>query len=116
LPFTNQLLVDEERLLDIIDRMRVAVPEELKDAQRIIDEQERLLGEAQSRVQNVLEERGLMSAVEAERERLLGEAEREAEAIRAGADAYAKQVLQDLEQQLSRWVITVQNGLRELKQ
>ena len=68
--------MDEERILDIIDRMRVAVPEELKQARRVIGEQERLIGEAQ---------------------------------------AHVRQVLEELEQRLSRLTASVQNGLRELQ-
>lgn len=107
--------MDEERILDIIDRMRVAVPEELKQARRVISEQDRLIGEAQSHVSQVLEEQGLMAAVEAERMRLLDQAERDAAVVRAGADDYARQVLEELEQRLTRLVASVQNGLRELQ-
>ncbi len=108
-------MVDEERILDIIDRMRVAVPEELKQAKRVIGEQERLLGEAHQRVQQVLEEQGLMVAVDAERERLIQQAEREAQVIRAGADEYAHQVLEELEQRLQKLIMSVQNGIKELR-
>jgi hypothetical protein len=107
--------VDEERILDIIDRMRVAVPDELKQARRVIAEQERLIGEAQSQVRQAMEEQGLLAAVEAERARLIEQAERDAAGIRAGADDYARQVLEELEQRLSRLVASVQNGLRELQ-
>jgi cell division septum initiation protein DivIVA len=113
--FSGRLLVDEERILDIIDRMRVAVPEELKQARRVIAEQERLIGEAQTQVRQAMEEKGLLAAVEAERERLIDQAERDAAGIRAGADDYARQVLEELEQRLSRLVASVQNGLRELQ-
>lgn len=112
--FSGRLLVDEERILDIIDRMRVAVPEELKQARRVIAEQERLIGEAQAHVRQAMEEQGLLAAVEAERERLLGLAERDAEATRKGADDYARQVLEELEERLARLSASVQNGLREL--
>jgi len=112
--FGNRLLVDEERILDIIDRMRVAVPEELKQARRVIAEQERLIGEAQAHVRQAMEEQGLLAAVEAERQRLLDLAERDAEATRKGADEYARQVLEELEQRLVRLSASVQNGLREL--
>jgi cell division septum initiation protein DivIVA len=115
-PFSGRLLVDEERILDIIDRMRVAVPEELKQARRVINEQERLLAEARAQVQQAMEERGIMAAVEAERTRLLEEAERDAHVIRSGADDYARQVLEELEQRLSRLTANVQNGLKELRQ
>ncbi|MCS6842264.1 MAG: hypothetical protein NZ699_00940 [Roseiflexus sp.] len=114
MPFSGRLLIDEDRVLDIIDRMRVAIPEELRQARRIISEQERLLSEAQERVQQVLQERGLLEAIEAERARLLEQAEREARAVRAGADEYARQVLEELEQRLLKVMTSVQNGLREL--
>jgi cell division septum initiation protein DivIVA len=114
-PFSGRLLVDEERILDIIDRMRVAVPEELKQARRVISEQERLLGEARKQVQQALEEQGLLAAIEAERQRLIAEAERDAQAVRAGADDYARQVLEELEQRLNKLTASVQNGLKELR-
>jgi hypothetical protein len=115
-PFSGRLMVDEERILDIIDRMRVAVPEELKQARRVIGEQERLLSEARAQVQQTMEEQGLLAAVEAERTRLLNEAERDAQGVRAGADDYARQVLEELEQRLARLSASVQNGLKELRQ
>ena len=113
-PFSGRLLVDEERILAIIDRMRVAIPEEQKRARRIVQDQERLIAEAQARVQQVLEERGLLDAVEGERVRLLQRAEHEAAQVRAGADAYARQVLEDLDEQLGRLVTSVRNGLSTL--
>jgi hypothetical protein len=115
-PFSGRLLIDEERILDIIDRMRVAVPEELKQARRIISEQDRLLNEAQVRVQQALEEQGLLAAVEEERARLIEQAEREAANIRAGADDYARQVLEELQERLARLASNVENGLKALQQ
>jgi hypothetical protein len=113
-PFSGRLMIDEERILDIIDRMRVAVPEEIKQARRVVGEQDRLLNEAQARVQQALEEQGLMAAITAERERLLAQAEQDAATVRAGADDYARQVLEELEQRLVRLSVSVQNGLKEL--
>jgi F420-0:gamma-glutamyl ligase-like protein len=95
--------------------MRVAVPEELKQARRVIGEQERLLNEAHEHVQRVLEEQGLLAAIEAERERLIEQAEHDAAEIRRGADDYARQVLEELEQRLARLTASVQNGLKELR-
>jgi cell division septum initiation protein DivIVA len=113
-PFSGRLLVDEERILDIIDRMRVAIPEEQKRARRIVQEQERLIAEAQARVQQVLEERGLLDAINTERGRLLQQAEQEAAHVRAGADEYARQVLEDLDERLTKLVTSVRNGLSAL--
>ncbi|WP_129630850.1 hypothetical protein [Candidatus Oscillochloris fontis] len=112
--FIGRLLVDEERILDILDRMRVAIPEEQKRARRIIQEQERLIAEAEARVKQVLDERGLLEAINAERTRLLQHAEQEAAQVRAGADEYARQVLEDLDDRLTKLVTSVRNGLSTL--
>ena len=108
-------MVDENRILDIIDRMRVSVPEELKQARRIVSEQDRLLREAQERVHQAMEEQGLLKAVEEERTRLLEQAERDATNVRTGADDYARQVLEELEQRLEKLTLNVQNGLKALR-
>ncbi len=113
-PFSGRLMVDEERILDIIDRMRVAVPEELKQARRVMQEQERLLAEAQGRLQQTLEEKGLLAAIEEERQRLLQQAEAEAAQVRAGADEYARQVLEELDERLTKLLTNVHNGLSTL--
>jgi hypothetical protein len=96
--------------------MRVAVPEEVKQARRVVQEQERLLEEAQSRVQQVLDEQGLLAAVESERERLLLLASQEAADVRAGADEYAREVLQELDDQLIQLLSSVRRGLESLSQ
>lgn len=114
MPVGGRLLVDEERLLAIIDRMRDVVPEEVKRARRVIQEQDRLIAEAQARVQHVLEERGLLEAVEAERARLLQQAEQDAAAVRSGADDYARQVLVELDERLAKLAASVRNGLSAL--
>ncbi len=113
-PFSGLLLVNEERLLRLIDHLRVAIPEEQKRARRIVQEQERLIAEAQARVQQVLEERGLLEAVEGERARLLQQAEQESAQIRAGADSYARQVLEEIDERLAKLTTSVRNGLAAL--
>ncbi len=113
LPF-GMVLVNEDKILDIVDKMRVAVPEEIKQARRVVQEQERLLHEAQARVQQVLTEQGLLDAVQAERERMLMQAEQEAISIRNGADVYAREVLEGLDDQLVKLLTSVRNGLESL--
>ena len=36
IPFTHSVIVDEDRMLDLIDQMRVAIPDEVKKAQQAI--------------------------------------------------------------------------------
>lgn len=116
MPFSGRLIVDEERILDIIDRLRVAVPEEIKGARRVLQERERILNEAHTTVREAMSEQGLLQAVEDERQQLVHSAEQEAALIRAGADDYARQVLEELAGRLDRFQQSVRNGLESLKQ
>jgi hypothetical protein len=43
LPFTHSVIVDEDRMLDLIDQMRVSIPEEIKKAQQIQAQRDRIL-------------------------------------------------------------------------
>ena len=43
IPMTHKVMVDEERMLDLIDQMRLAIPEEIKKAQQIINQKNALL-------------------------------------------------------------------------
>src|SRR5436189_1239570 len=36
IPLTRNVMVDEDRMLDIIDQMRIAIPEEVKKAQQLL--------------------------------------------------------------------------------
>ena len=47
LPFTHNVIVDEDRMLDLIDQMRVSIPEEVKKAQQLLAQRDRLLAQAQ---------------------------------------------------------------------
>ena len=47
LPFTHNVIVDEDRMLDLIDQMRVSIPEEVKKAQQILAQRDRLKAQAE---------------------------------------------------------------------
>ena len=49
IPFTANVTIQEDEFLDIIDQMRVSIPEEVKLAKRTEAERDRLLLQAQER-------------------------------------------------------------------
>ncbi|NBU65098.1 MAG: hypothetical protein EBS29_11450, partial [Chloroflexia bacterium] len=61
-----------------------------------------------------MREQGLLTAADLERTRIIEAAQQEAEEIRAGADEYARDVLEELQGRLDRIMLSVQNGLKEL--
>ncbi|MBP8251257.1 MAG: hypothetical protein KAX40_02755 [Herpetosiphon sp.] len=113
-PFSRRLMVDEEHILSIIDRMRVAVPDELRQARQIVREREQLIEATKKKIALTLSEQGLLEIAQRERGRIVGEAEAEANRVRAEADDYARQVLLDLEEKIGKSLTIIQNGLDQL--
>ena len=54
LPFTHNVIVDEDRILDLIDQMRVAIPEEVKKSQQLLAQRDRMLAQAQEEANRTL--------------------------------------------------------------
>ncbi|HOJ02036.1 MAG TPA: hypothetical protein PLL88_10505, partial [Anaerolineaceae bacterium] len=44
---TNEVMIKEDRLIDLIDQMRLAVPDEIKQSQQILNQKDRILAQAQ---------------------------------------------------------------------
>jgi phage shock protein A len=108
--------------LDLVDQLRVAVPEEVRAAKRINAEGERIIEKAQEEAERtiaraqeqaafLIEERGLTEAAREESERIIAASEAEAEEIRRGADEYAASVLIGLEGDLVRTLQSIKKGV-----
>ena len=110
-PFGRKLMVDEARALELVDRLRSAIPAEVRRAQRVLDEQDQILGEAREQARRTLHERGLMAELDAERDRMLAQVERDTERMRSDADVYVRGVLTDLADRLARIQASVTNGI-----
>jgi hypothetical protein len=127
LPLTRNAIIDRDAALNLIDELRVAVPEEVRAAkrinqegERIIDkaqeEAERIVGRAQEQAAYLIEERGLTEAAEDESRRIIARAEDDAAAVRAGADEYAAGVLAGLQDEVTRTLRGIERGLAMLDQ
>jgi len=126
IPFTSHVIVNENKYLDIIDQMRVAIPEEVRQARRIQQDRERIMAQAREEAERIislaqeqagrlLDEHELLKTAEARTEAIIEQARNEAEAFRIGADDYAVEVLAQLENHLTTLLTTVRNGLATLK-
>lgn len=125
-PFTHSVIVDEDRMLDIIDQMRVTIPDEIKKAQQLLAQRDRMLAQAQEEANRTLaiaREKGEKiidqdSVVEAAKDKsaaIIVQAERDSDNIRKDADSYTLQTLADLELELERVLGQVRNGVRALQ-
>lgn len=121
LPLSSRTMIDEQGFLDIIDQLRVSVPEEMKQARRFSQERERVMQQAEAEAEKIisaaqeratlmLQDNDVVRRADEEARRLLTEADREVEEIRRGADQYALEVLTGLDQELTRLLATTRKG------
>ena len=127
IPLTRNVMVDEDRMLDIIDQMRIAIPEEVKKAQQLLGQRDRVLAQAQEEANRTLEiarqkaEQLVakdMVAVEAQRraDQILAQARADGENVRADADDYVINSLRQLEAELERNLNQVRNGINTVEE
>ena len=127
IPFTHNVVVDEDRMLDLIDQMRVAIPEEVKKAQQILAQRDRVLAQAQEEANRTLslardkseqlvERDSIAQAAHARAEQILAQARIDAENTRREADDYVVDTLTRLESQMERYLSQVRNGVTALQQ
>jgi vacuolar-type H+-ATPase subunit H len=122
MPLTNNVIIDQARALDLVDQLRVAVPEEVRQAKRINEETERIVERAQEEAERILaraqeqatfliEERELTRAAEIRSREIIAEGHRDADDIRRGADEYAQSVLVHLEGECLKALQSIKHGL-----
>lgn len=122
MPLTSNVIIDQARALDLLDQLRVAVPEEIRAAKRINDETERIVERAQEEAERILaraqeqaafliEERELTRAADLKSAEIIANGQREADEIRRGADEYAQSVLVKLEGECIRALQSIKRGL-----
>jgi cell division septum initiation protein DivIVA len=124
-PGTRRAFVDRDAVLELIDQLRVAIPEEVQAAKRINSEGERILEQANaeaarivSRAQEqaafLISERGLTEAAEAEGRRIVAAAEAAGREVAEGADSYAMQVLLALQTEAEKTLAAIHKGIAVL--
>lgn len=127
IPLTKKVLIDEEKLLDLIDQMRLSIPEEIKKAQSIINQKDRIIAqsneEANRNIQLAKEQKEILVSKDAvvQEAKIIGDdiikkAKDETELIKKEADQYAIDSLDHLEVELSRILSQVRNGINTLKE
>ena len=118
IPLTRTVVIDQEEALACIDDLRLSLPDEIKQARWTLQEQQRLLSEAQAeaarmvgkageRAQTMIVQHEPVKRAEKQADAMLKEATLKAEETRRASDRYAWEVTQNLETQLLRTVATV---------
>jgi len=126
LPFTHLLVVDEDRMLDLIDQMRVSIPEEIKKSQQVLVQRDRILAQAQeeaNRTINLAREKSeellnqdpTVQAAQERADQILAKVREEADQSKRESDDYVLDTLRRLELEMDRIQTQVRNGIQALE-
>jgi len=123
MPLVDQLLVKEADIRSIIHEMRIAIPDEIKQARRIIQDKERILAQAREESERALKREGLLHSAEERSQEILRLAYEKAEQIKVEADAYVVETLRALrdhlatiEMDIGRSILSIEKGLASLEE
>jgi hypothetical protein len=127
IPFTHNVIVDEEKMLDLIDQMRVAIPDEMKKSQQVMTQRDRILAQAQEEANRTLalarekgdqltERDSIAQTAQVRAEQIAVQVGIEAEQTRREADNYVIETLSHLELELERYLNQVRNGITTLRE
>lgn len=125
IPLTHNVIVDEDRMLEIIDQMRISIPDAVKNAEQIIAQRDRVLAQAQEEAtrtirlakdkgEDIVARDAIVEAAQARAEQIIAQARAEAENIRMDADDYIIDTLGSLEAELTRLINQARNGIATL--
>ncbi len=143
MPLVNQIILKEADILSIVDEMRTVIPDEIKQARRIVQDKERILSQANAEAANIvsraraeseraMNREGLLRAAEERSEDMLRRANEEAQELirqakihndhlKNDADAYVSETLHGLKEHLtsietevSRTILSIDRGLESI--
>jgi len=134
---SKKLAIDSEALVELVDQLRVSIPQDISEADEVLRKREELLNQslgeakrirasAESELRSRIGETELVKEAEKEAQSIAEEAEGKAQQIldaaetqaatkRTSADRYAQEQLYKLEEEVNRLLSTVRNGIEVLE-
>lgn len=127
LPFTHNVVVDEDRMLELIDQMRIAIPEEVKKAQQVMAQRDRIMAQAQEeanrtlqlareKAEQMMQKDMIVQEAQRRADQIISQGRADAENTRADADNYVIDTLTQLQDQIAKLNNQVSNGIRMVQE
>lgn len=136
-PFSKKVTVNPDDIYSIINDLKDSIPQEIKDAEWVNQERERILSEANSQADSINEkaklevqkaydeanrrfkelvsEDNVTKAAHEEADRIVAEAKETAQTIATNSLAYVDQVLAKTSDDLQKAVQTIEENRQQLK-
>jgi hypothetical protein len=126
-PFTHNVVVDEDRMLELIDQMRIAIPEEVKKAQQVVAQRDRVMAQAQEeanrtlqiardKADQMMQNHSVTQEAQRRADQIIAQARADAESTRIEADNYVIDTLMQLQEKIEKLGNQVNNGIRMMQE
>ncbi len=124
--FTHSVIVDEDRMLDLIDQMRITIPDEIKKSQQLLAQRDRILAQAQEEAnrtialareksEKLVENAPITQSAQTRADQIVAQARLEGEQTKQEADVYVLETLTNLQAELEKTLNQVKNGILALQ-
>lgn len=124
MPITGKVMVDKKEFNEVIDQVINYLPEQLKRAEWVMSEKDRILSEAQKEFENARKESAELKKHNVENHDLVREAkqraneiialaQRDAKAIRVGSRDYSNEILIELDKEIENKKAELITALQE---
>ncbi|HWV34966.1 MAG TPA: hypothetical protein VNZ55_04990 [Thermomicrobiales bacterium] len=121
-PMSRRIMIEEEDFLAIVDQLRVSLPIEIKQAQRVIKDREHIIGEAHDEADRILQKANdraeklvsqhtIMDEARQRGEEILRRAEEEQQRTRGELDVYTLSQLQLIEDAVRRGMAVMEDAV-----
>lgn len=125
-PLSNKVMIDKEEILEVINEIRLKLPDEINRASWVAKERQRILNEAQSEADELIEkvkeqqgylieENEITKQAQKYAEQLVQEAEKRATEMKIGAYNYSDEILSKLQDKIREINIIIEKNRDVLK-
>ena len=122
-PFGKKSMVDVGKISEIISDMRMALPMEIRQAQKVVEDKNSIVGDAEREAESIIrkaeerrnqliDESEILKEARRRATEVIGSAEAQCSDLRASTDAFADKMLMRIEELLQRDL----NDIRILRQ
>lgn len=123
-PFSGRVMVEEVEFLALVDQLRVAVPNEIKQAQRVIKDRERIVSESQDEAARIVQlareradalvtQHSIVGEARQRSEEILRAAEEERQRARGEIDVFVVEQMQLVEDAVRRGMAVMEDAVEQ---
>lgn len=123
-PMSGKIMVDKREIIEVIDQIINYMPDQFKKAEWVMNERERILGEAKKEYDSVrketvtmmrqnIENHDVVKEAKVRAQEIINSAQRDAKAIRLGSRDYSDEILTQLDKEIEDQKIKLIKGLQD---